>query len=143
MIGTPYGSVAPNVQAGSSFVNSPKNKLTVTGSYTLPLDESLGRLSLGVTWVAQSGYINDGSVPQFVNGLGLGFTPATNLVNANIDWRGVGGSPVDLSFFVTNLTKEAYNVANGGAWTGSGVAEIMLSPPRFFGVRVKYSFGGN
>ena len=141
MIGTPYGSVAPNVQAGSAFVNSPKDKLTVTGSYTLPLDESLGRLSAAVTWVAQSGYVNDGSVPQFVNGIGLGFTPATNLVNANIDWRGVGGSPIDLSFFVTNLTKETFNVANSGAWTGSGVAEVLLNQPRFFGVRVKYSFG--
>ncbi|MDB5725750.1 MAG: TonB-dependent receptor [Novosphingobium sp.] len=141
LVGTPFGTIIPTVQAGSVFTNAPKHKLTVNGTYTLPIDKSLGDLSLGVTWVYQSSYINDGAVPAFVNGTPLGFTPATNLVNLNLDWRRVAGSPVDLSLFVTNLTKETYNVANTGAWGSAGVAEILLNQPRFYGARVRFTFG--
>jgi iron complex outermembrane receptor protein len=141
LVGTPFGQIIPTVQVGSAFTNAPKHKLTVNGTYTLPLDKSMGDLSVGVTWVYQSSYINDGATPAFVNGIPLGFTPATNLVNLNLDWRSVAGSPVDLSLFVTNLTKETYNVASTGAWASAGVAEILLNQPRFFGARVRFNFG--
>ncbi|MCW1431081.1 TonB-dependent receptor [Novosphingobium sp. JCM 18896] len=141
LVGTPFGSVNPNVQAGSAFVLSPKHKFSITPTITLPVDESVGDVSLSATWVHQSSYINDGSVPKFVNGLPLGFTPATNLINLNLDWRSVAGSPVDLSLFVTNLTKEQYNVANTAAWNSAGVAEIIPNQPRFYGVRLRYTLG--
>ncbi len=139
--GTPFGNITPSVSKGSSFTNSPKHKLTLGATYTLPLDESLGRLSIGALWVHTSKYINDGAVPATVNGIPLGATPSTDLINANIDWRGVGGSPIDLSLFVTNITKEKFNVASTGAWNSAGVAEILLNQPRFYGVRVRFSFG--
>ncbi len=141
LVGTPFGSITPNVQVGSSFVLSPKHKANFTAAYTLPLDESVGKITFGATWVYQSSYINDGSVPKFVNGIPLGFTPSTNLVNINIDWRGIAGSPIDLSLFATNITKEKYNIANTTAWNSAGVAEIIPNQPRFYGVRVRYSFG--
>ena len=58
-----------------------------------------------------------------------------------VDWKGVAGSPIDLSLFVTNLTKEKYNVANAQGWNSAGVAEILLNQPRFYGMRLRYSFG--
>ncbi|MBV1688702.1 TonB-dependent receptor [Novosphingobium sp. G106] len=141
LVGTPFGSVTPNVQAGSAFVLSPKHKFSITPQINLPVPESVGQVSLSATWVHQSSYINDGSVPKFVNGIPLGYTPATDLINLNLDWRSVAGSPVDLGLFVTNLTKERYNVANTGAWLSAGVAEIIPNQPRFYGVRLRYSFG--
>ncbi|MCW1427637.1 TonB-dependent receptor [Novosphingobium sp. JCM 18896] len=141
LVGTPFGSITPNVAVGSAFVLSPKHKLSITPSITIPVDESVGKINLSATWVHQSSYINDGSVPKFVNGIPLGFTPATNLINLNLDWRSVAGSPVDLSLFVTNLTKEKYNVSNTGAWNSAGVAEIIPNQPRFYGVRLRYTFG--
>jgi len=141
LLGTPFESIIPNVQEGSPFVLSPKHKLTISPSYTLPLSEDVGEVTIGATWVHQSSYINDGSVPRFVDGTPLGFTPATDLLNVNIDWKGVGGSPVDLALFATNVTKEKYNVANTGSWYSAGVAEVILSQPRFYGVRVRYNFG--
>jgi iron complex outermembrane recepter protein len=141
LVGTPFGQILPRVQVGSPFNDTPKHKLTVTASYKLPLDESLGDIRIGGTWVKTSRYINDGSVPAFVNGVGLGVTPATDLLNLNLDWKGVGGSPIDVSAFVTNLTKETYNVASTGAWASAGVGEILLNQPRFYGVRLRYNFG--
>ncbi|MCX7863421.1 MAG: TonB-dependent receptor [Novosphingobium sp.] len=143
LVGTPFGAILPRVQVGSPFNDTPKHKLAVNASYTLPLDESIGRISLGATWVHASSYINDGAVPRVVNGIGLGRSPSTDLVNLNLDWKEVAGSPIDLAFFVTNLTKEKYNVNSTGAWSSAGVAEILVNQPRFYGVRVRFNFGAN
>jgi iron complex outermembrane receptor protein len=141
LVGTPFGVIIPTVQKGSAFTNAPKHKATATASYTLPLDESIGRISFGATYVHTSKYVNDGSVPQFVNGIPLGLTPATDLVNLNFDWKGVAGSPIDLAVFATNVTKEKFNVASTGAWNSAGIAEVIPSQPRFYGVRVRFNFG--
>jgi iron complex outermembrane receptor protein len=83
--------------------------------------------------------VNDGSVPASVNGIALGITPSTNLINVNLDWRRVADSPIDVSLFVTNLTKERFTVSSPSSWTSAGVAEITLNQPRFYGVRLRYS----
>ncbi|MCB2058926.1 MAG: TonB-dependent receptor [Novosphingobium sp.] len=141
LIGTPFGVISPRVQVGSPFNDTPKHKLTLTGAYTLPLDASIGDITIGATWVHASSYINDGSVPASAAGFGLGVSPSTDLVNLNLDWKAVAGSPIDLAFFATNVTKEKYNVASTGAWNSAGVAEVLLNQPRFYGVRVRYNFG--
>jgi iron complex outermembrane receptor protein len=141
LIGTPFDQIFPTSVLGAAFAYTPKHRVTVTGNYTLPLDESIGRISFGATWVHTSSSINDYSAPAFVNGQPLGFTPANDLVNLNLDWKGIAGSTLDLSLFVTNLTKETFNVASTGAWNSAGVAEILLNQPRFYGVRVRYNFG--
>ena len=141
LVGSPFDRIIPSANVGGTFTFAPKHRLSLTGTYTLPLDESIGRISLGATWVHTSKQINDAAVPAFIGGIPLGVTPANDLVNANIDWKGVAGSPIDLAFFVTNLTKEKINVASTGAWNSAGVAEILLNQPRFYGVRVRFNFG--
>ena len=139
--GTPFGTITPRVEVGSPFNDSPKHKLTLGASYTLPLGESVGDISLGATWVYSSKYINDGSVPASINGIGLGVTPSHNLLNLNLDWKAVAGSPIDLAFFATNVTKEKFTVNSTGAWGSAGVGEVLLNQPRFYGVRVRFNFG--
>jgi iron complex outermembrane receptor protein len=141
IVGSPFDKITPTSILGASFANTPKHRLTVTGTYTLPLDESIGRVSFGATWVHTSRAVNDYSVPGFVDGIPVGVTPANDLINLNFDWRGIAGSPIDASVFVTNLTKERFTVANGGGWNTAGVAEILLNQPRFYGVRLRYNFG--
>ena len=141
LVGTPFGTITPSVQVGSPFTNAPKHKLTVGGSYTLPLDESVGQISFGAIWIHQSSYIFDGASPRFIDRLPLAFTPSTNLINLNLDWRGIAGSQIDLALFATNITKERYNVANLPGWIQNGVAEIVPNQPRFYGVRLRFNFG--
>ena len=140
--GTPFGIANPSAVAGSSFTFSPKHKLSANASYTLPLDESLGDLSIGATWIYTAKSLNDAGAPAKLDGYWFGVTPSNNLVNLNLDWKGVAGSPIDLSLFATNVTKEHYTVANTGAYPFSaGVGEILLSQPRFYGMRVRFNFG--
>ena len=143
LIGTPFGAVTPTVSPGSSFTLSPKHKLTLTATYTLPLDESVGKVSFAATLVHTSKQISNGSVPSTINGIPLGSIPAYDLVNLNLDWKGIAGSPVDAAFFVTNLTKKVYPVNTGGGWNSSGIGDWLLGVPRMYGMRLRINFGAN
>jgi hypothetical protein len=35
-----------------------------------------------------------------------GLVPSSNLVNLNVNWDNVAGSPIDAAFFMTNVTNE-------------------------------------
>ena len=67
--------------------------------------------------------------------------PSRTLLNLNINWNKVAGTPIDASFFVTNLTNKAYAVNTGGGWNSSGIGDMLLGEPRMWGFRIKYSFG--
>jgi len=141
LVGSPFITITPTSILGAPFAYTPKHHLTATATYTLPLDEKYGRIAISGTWVYTSSSINDYSSPAFVNGQPLGYTPANDLINLNVDWKGIAGSPIDASFFVTNLTNKTINVANTSAWRSAGVAEVLLNQPRLYGLRLRYSFG--
>ena len=143
LIGTPFGSVNPQVAQGTGFLDTPKHKLSVDANYTLPLDESLGSLSVGATWTYTSTVVTNYSDPRYVSGYPVGITPSNNLVNLNLDWKEVAGTPINLSLFVTNLTKEVIKIPNQFPYAFSGGAvHSGYLPPRMYGLRLRYNFGG-
>lgn len=143
LVGTPFASINPQVAVGTGFLDTPKHKLTVTGTYTLPLPASVGELSVGATWVYTSKVFTNFSDPQYVNGFPVGIVPSNNLVNLNIDWKNVGGSPISASLFATNVTKEVTRIPNQFPYAFSGGAvHSGYMPPRIYGVRLRYDFGG-
>ncbi|MEW9856692.1 TonB-dependent receptor domain-containing protein [Novosphingobium sp. M1R2S20] len=131
---SPFSQVTPTAQAGEQLALSPKHRVTTTATYTLPLDERLGSFSVGATYVYTAKQVAVLSSP-------LGILPETHLLNLNANWGGVGGSPVDLAFFMTNVTNKAYpvNVTNG--YRSAGFDAYILNQPRMWGVRLRYSFG--
>ena len=67
--------------------------------------------------------------------------PAQDQINLNVDWESVGNLPVDLSFFMTNVTnekRESYPIAT---YQTTGAESIYLNMPRMWGFRLKYRFG--
>jgi iron complex outermembrane receptor protein len=66
----------------------------------------------------------------------------SDLLNLNADWRGVMGLPVDLAFFMTNVTNEARIVFPTQSWGTFGGDGGHVNEPRTWGLRVKYRFGG-
>lgn len=112
----------------------PKHRVSATATYTLPLDESIGRLSVGATYVYTASQVAVLSSP-------LGVLPESHLLNLNANWENVAGSPVDLAFFMTNVTNKAYplNVLNG--YNSDGFDGYIVNQPRMWGVRLRYSFG--
>ena len=141
LVGTPFGQITPTASVGSQFTLAPNHKLTLGGTYTLPLPESVGKLSVGLTMAYTSSQIANGSVPAILGPVGGGMLPSRTLLNLNINWNKVAGTPIDASFFVTNLTNKAYAVNTGGGWNSSGIGDMLLGEPRMWGFRIKYSFG--
>jgi iron complex outermembrane receptor protein len=121
---------------GGQLSLSPKHRLSVTGTYTLPLDESIGRISFGATYVYTAKQIASlATIAQFQN------LPATELVNLNASWTDVLGAPVDVSFFMTNLTNAKFPLNVNNAYTSFGFESQIVNEPRMFGFRLRYSFG--
>ncbi|MET0364297.1 MAG: TonB-dependent receptor [Sphingobium sp.] len=122
--------------AGSVLPLTPKNKYSVTGSYTLPLSDDIGRITFSGTFTHQ-----DSSLGQPSSAPSLMFLPPQDNLNLNVNWTSVAGSPVDLGFFATNVTKEKYFVFTTGGYANYGFDSIVLNQPRMYGVRLKYRFG--
>jgi iron complex outermembrane receptor protein len=120
---------------GGPLPLTPKNKYTVTASYTLPLDESMGKLTLAATFTHQDkAYGNSSSAPENQ------FLPPQDLLNLNLNWNGVGGTPVDIGLFATNVTKERFFLYTTGQ--SFGYDSAVINEPRMYGLRLKYHFGG-
>ena len=143
---SPYVVSGPLVP-GDELTLSPRHKLTVTGTYTLPLDESLGKVSVSLTYSYSSRQrttyaLRDPAVSVFFGGRDIGVLQPRNLFNANLNWNRVAGSPVDLSAFVTNLTNDTYYSHVNGLFPSVGFDTATLGEPRMYGLRLRYSFGG-
>ena len=123
-----------SVAAGGRIPLTPKHKYTVTGSYTLPLSEDVGEVVFSATFSHQGSTF--GSVASLPAQQTL---PAQNLLNLNLAWYSVGGSPVDVSLFATNVTKNEFSTFTTGA--SNGFDAFIPNQPRMYGARIKYRFG--
>ncbi len=164
--------VSASIRAGDTLILSPKHKFSISANYTLPLDESVGKISIGGSLTYRSSQLLNYSSARFLEvphtllirsaanpagalttfpagtpitqftGLDSGKLPSLSLLNANLNWDSIGGGPVDLSLFVTNLANKKYNTGGGGLITGLGIDTLTVGEPRMFGARVKVRFGG-
>ncbi|MDE2410261.1 MAG: TonB-dependent receptor [Sphingomonadales bacterium] len=132
----PYIAISPNAREGQPLTLSPKNRLSLSGTYSVPLGRDAGKLSLGATYVHTDSSIADTQALPVV-----GLLPATDLLNLNVTWENAMGGPVDLAFFATNVTNQIYPVNVNGAYTGFGYESLLMAPPRMWGLRVRYKFG--
>lgn len=177
---------------GNELPNAQPHKLNITANYTLPLDESIGKVTLGATWVYTAGYegvaascpaaynpavstqanvgcfdgtqtfayvdssgrftnsptsvvggrtVNNTSIAGVnnVNPEG-GHIPHSYVLNLNATWENVAGMPLDLAFFMTNVTKEVTYVSINDN-TSRSFRSGLLGEPRMWGFRLKYRFG--
>jgi iron complex outermembrane receptor protein len=132
-----YSQLIPVATVGGPLAQSPKNRVTMTATYTLPLDESVGKVSIGGTFThTDANQVHT----QF-------FAPTTYKIkaiddlNLNVDWDSVGGMPVDLSFFMTNVTNLKRYIYPIATYQTTGAESVYLNQPRMWGFRMKYRFG--
>jgi len=136
----------PTLQGGRIFPFTPRHKLNVNASWTLPLPPSVGDVALSANWAHKSSVIlglvpfitrPDGSnVPD-----GESVEGPTDAIDLNLDWKEVFGSGLGVAFYVTNLTNATYKV--GGASlinSGLGINQRIYNEPRMYGVSLRYSF---
>jgi iron complex outermembrane receptor protein len=141
LAGTPFSAIIPTVSVGSPFTLAPRNKLTFTGTYMVPMDDKLGRLSFGATLNYVSSQVANGAVPATLNGYPDGVLPSRTLLNLNLNWDKVGNTPFDVALFATNVTNKVYPVNTVGGYPSTGFDALLMGEPRMYGVRLRYSFG--
>lgn len=136
--------------SGAKFSYTPEHALSATATVNIPVEESLGDPSISATYTYQSSYQTTDSnspncgpngiekwclnTPTGVDGFGL--------VNARVDWSNFMNSPVDLGFFVTNLTDKKYVVGTYSLVNVLGFASYWPGAPRMFGLEARVRFGG-
>jgi iron complex outermembrane recepter protein len=132
-----YSQFSAVTAVGDPLAQTPKNRITLTAAYTLPLDEKIGKVTLGATFT----HTDANQVHTQVFAPTTYKVPAQDLLNLNVDWDSVGGLPVDLSFFMTNATNKKYFVYPIATYQTTGAESVYLNLPRMWGFRLKYRFG--
>ena len=119
---------------GYPFPFAPKFKATAQVAYTLPIPDEAGRLTVAVSYNHTTSY-----APAEGPGSRI---PGFDLTNLNVNWVGVGGSPADISLFVTNLLDKHYYSFLAEVPTLS-IQAFWPAEPRMIGMRLKYHFGAD
>jgi iron complex outermembrane receptor protein len=132
--GAPYASADPTAAVGGPLTYAPENKFLVGLTYFLPIPENMGELSIGANYSFTDEQLVSASSP-------FGTLDEIELVNLNANWTSIGGSPVDLSFFVSNALDEEYIPLTHGIWNAFGVEAHVVGPPRMYGARLRFNFG--
>jgi iron complex outermembrane receptor protein len=131
-----YTALFPATEVGGPLPLSPKNRVTASASYTLPLDESVGRISFGGTFVH-----TDKNQSRSCIADPLCIVPEQNELNLDASWNSILGSPVDLSFFMTNVTNQGRILFPTGSFYYIGGEGAHVNQPRMWGFRLRYSMG--
>jgi iron complex outermembrane receptor protein len=71
----------------------------------------------------------------------LRYIPSTNLLTLNANWNDVFGAPVDVSFFMTNVTNEKFPLATTTSYSSFSLESQLPNEPRMWGFRLRYRFG--
>jgi len=143
----PFSAIVPRAAAGDAATYSPKHKLSISPSYTLPLSEDVGKVTVGATFVYTDKQVaaiaetfpSDPAVPIRLDQVGI--LPATELLNINVSWEKVLGSDFDAGFFMENVTNKVYPVYPTTLYAPFGAEGVLLGKPRMYGFRLRYNFG--
>ncbi len=120
---------------GFELPYTPRHKLSIDASYRLPIDESMGEITLGTTFNYTSRQFYQGASSAGALAF-LGPSPqsevynirAYSLWNLNASWNRIMGSPVDLSFFMTNVANKHYDLARNLQATSGFVSRYIAEP---------------
>ncbi len=138
---SPYAVTSP-VSVGDALPLTPKNKVSVTGTYILPLSESIGHIGMSATLTHTDSVITNyvdatSSIPSIK---ALSTLPSLNLLNLNLFWNSIAGTHLDLALFGSNVTNKQYLTYVPGLINTIGFETAELGQPRFYGVRARYSW---
>ncbi|MBB4860218.1 iron complex outermembrane receptor protein [Novosphingobium chloroacetimidivorans] len=128
---SPFAQIIPLGNVGGPLTYSPKHRLTVSGDIMVPVDDSLGEVTLGAVFT----YTSSQAVSQNVSIAGY------SLLNLNAAWNNIGGSGIDLAAFATNITDKRYRSNYGNGFESFGLRDFSYGQPRMYGLRVRYNFG--
>ncbi len=132
----------PTDLSGTQFLWIPDTQLTATVRYTLPLDSSIGEISLQGNIYYQSEMLRVNTSPAVPDEVenSVRKQDSYDVQNYQVDWRSVLGSGVDLSLYLKNATDEEYVVGGQTVLSQLGTALYNWGAPRTWGVNNAYNF---
>jgi iron complex outermembrane receptor protein len=146
----PNYTVSYQIKPGDPLLLTPRNKFSITARYTLPLSQDIGQITFGATVSHSDSYestyaylhtpVNFYFNSTTQSNRDLGRIPGVTLLNLNVDWKNVGGLPVDAAIFATNVTNKQYYTYTAGLG-GAGFESANIGEPRLYGIRLRYHFG--
>lgn len=120
----------------SEFANTPKTKLGATAEITAPLAGDYGSLSFRGSYYHQSHqYFWD---LNFNNPESR--APGYNLVNLRAEWSNIGGKPLSVAFFGTNIFNTKYMQQGNPLAAALGFNSVAYGDPRMYGAELRFDF---
>jgi iron complex outermembrane receptor protein len=130
-----YDIVLPSALAGDPLPFTPKWGVNVAGTFTLPTDESVGKIEFSAAYRYNSSWATSAS-----NTTTFRSTPVKQ-IDLNLDWRNVAGQPIDLALFATNVTNQFTRGVVRAFYSTLGYDVGYVGQPRMYGVRARIRFG--
>ena len=132
------------------FVYIAEHSVTGSVKYTLPLDASVGEVSLmGSAYWQDDTEANDSSwvwptlgwtQENLDEALAAAVVDDYMVLNFRVDWLGVMGSEFDLAAFVNNADDEQYVTGGLNVPDSLGWSAAAYGPPRTYGASLRYRF---
>ncbi len=136
--------------SNAPFVYIPENSLTASVSYTLPLSESIGEVTLTASAYWQDTMqTNDGafrwpdlgwSEENLQESLDTVQADDYTVAHFRADWSGVMGSNFDLAAFVNNAFDEEYITGGLSVPDSLGWVAASYGAPRTYGASLRWTF---
>ncbi|WP_336971299.1 TonB-dependent receptor [Sphingobium aromaticiconvertens] len=126
------GNLPPTMALGEEQINkySPSFSGTASVSWVLPVRPADGELVFNTDLFMTADF--GGQAGEKL--------PGYQLANARLDWRGIGGTGLDLGLFVKNVFNEDYYSASSVLLPSFPTSSVYAGEPRTWGVTGKYSF---
>ncbi len=120
---------------GEPLSYSPEHQASLTAAWRLPLSPALGDIVLAATYTytAEQQATSSGVTPYAT-------IPSYELLNLNLNWSGIAGTPLDASLFATNVLEEEYYAFVSGQYDSLGFESRGVGQPRMVGARLRYNF---
>ena len=120
---------------GRQTAFQPKWKYGLNGRFDVPVDESVGRLSLSADYSWQGKVNTNETNPALITTY-----PSYGVLNARIELGDIGGSGIDLALFGTNLTNKTYILGGLALASALGFESAFYGEPRMYGASLKARF---
>ncbi|MBM0171276.1 TonB-dependent receptor [Altererythrobacter sp. C41] len=125
----------------NEFAQVSRHQISVSGKIDLPVPDSVGEVSLRGDYYYQSRvfYSDTAQGPAF-GPLNSQSQAGYGILNLGVDWRGAGGTPIDLNFYVNNVLATEYRPFGIVVYNSIGYNAATIGDPRVFGLKATYRF---
>lgn len=122
---------------GQTYPSVPLNRVSLGATYTLPLPDTLGSMSVGAVMAYQTHqYLGVFPTDPPETTIGSGYTT----LDLNLNWKGILGRPLDLTLFANNVTDTVYKLGGYPIYGVAGFAAFVYGEPTMYGAKLKYSW---